>query len=126
MIVGIGIDLVEIERVRRLLESEQGDRARERLFSAVELEIAGRSASAIETLAARFAAKEAAMKALGTGWSGGVGFRDVEVGRDERGAPTLALGGEAATRARALGVARCHVSLSHTRTHAQALVVLES
>jgi holo-[acyl-carrier protein] synthase len=66
------------------------------------------------------------MKALGTGWSGGLGFRDIEVGRDPAGAPTLALSGAAAERARSLGVARCHVSLTHTRELAQAIVVLES
>src|SRR5262249_59762878 len=105
---------------------ESGERARARLFSPRELELAGDGAGAIESLAARFAAKEAAMKALGTGWSAGVGFRDVEVGRDGAGAPTLALAGAAAERARALGVARCHVSLTHTKGLAQAIVVLES
>jgi holo-[acyl-carrier protein] synthase len=126
MIVGIGIDLVDVARVRRLLDEEHAERARERLFSPRELELAGAGAGAIESLAARFAAKEAAMKALGTGWSGGIGFRDFEVGRDPAGAPTLALSGVAAERARALGVARCHVSLTHTRELAQAIVVLES
>jgi len=123
MIVGIGIDLVEIERVQRLL-SEPGERARERVFTPRELALAegGRQG---ETLAARFAAKEAAMKALGTGWSGGIGFRDIEIGRDPAGAPTLAFTGAAAQRARELGVARCHVSLTHTRAHAQAIVILE-
>jgi len=124
MIVGIGIDLVEVARLKRLLE-EHGGRASARLFSPAELALAASSASAVETLAARFAAKEAAMKALGTGWSGGVGFRDVEVGRDAAGAPSLALAGAAGERAKALGVTRLHVSLSHTRDHAQAIVVLE-
>jgi holo-[acyl-carrier protein] synthase len=124
MIVGIGIDLVEIERLKQLLD-EHGERARARLFSPAELALAGKSANALETLAARFAAKEAAMKALGTGWSGGVGFRDIEVGRDGAGAPSLALGGAAGARAQELGVTRVHVSLTHTRAHAQAIVVLE-
>lgn len=124
MIVGIGIDLVEVARLKRLLE-EHGERARDRLFTPAELELAARSGSPHETLAARFAAKEAAMKALGTGWSGGVGFRDVEVGRDASGAPTLALSGVAVARAKELGVSRLHVSLTHTRDHAQAIVILE-
>jgi holo-[acyl-carrier protein] synthase len=126
MILGIGIDLVDVERIRRLLGEEHAEAARARLFTPAELELAGHGAAAVESLAARFAAKEAAMKALGTGWSGGVGFRDVEVGRDASGAPTLALTGAAGERARALGVARCHVSLTHTKELAQAIVVLES
>src|SRR5262245_58088963 len=110
MIIGIGIDLVEVGRIRRLLGEADAERARERLFTPQELALAGDGAGAIESLAARFAAKEAAMKALGTGWSGGVAFRDLEVGRDGVGAPTLTLSGAAAERARTLGVARCHVS----------------
>jgi holo-[acyl-carrier protein] synthase len=124
MIVGIGIDLVEIARIEKLL-AEPGERARARVVTPLELERAARGREA-ETLAARFAAKEAAMKALRTGWSGGIGFRDIEIGRDEAGAPTLAFHGAALRRAEELKVARGHVSLTHTRDFAQAIVVLES
>jgi holo-[acyl-carrier protein] synthase len=125
LIVGIGIDVVEIERIDELL-ARFGEKARERVFSPRELELAGGGAGAAASLAARFAAKEATMKALGTGWTEGVGFRDFVVDRDPLGAPRLRLEGTAAERARALGAARYHVSLAHTRTTAFALVILET
>jgi len=125
VIVGIGIDSVEIERVDELVR-KFGERARDRVFTPREIELAGSGAGAASTLAARFAAKEAAMKALGTGWAEGVAFVDVEIDRDAGGAPRLTLHRAAAARAAALGAARFHVSLTHARTFASAVVVLES
>jgi holo-[acyl-carrier protein] synthase len=126
MIVGIGIDLVDVARVRRLLDEEHAERARERLFSPREIELAGAGAGAIESLAARFAAKEAAMKALGTGWGEGIGFLDFEVTRDGDASPRLVLHGEAARLAQARGLDRWHVTLTHTRTTAIAWVLAEA
>lgn len=125
MIVGIGHDAVEIARLEELLE-RFGGRAQERLFTAAELALAGHGARRRETLAARFAAKEAAMKALGRGLGQGVAFAEIEVLRDDAGAPRLRLHGGAARRAQELGAARCHVSLTHTAELASAIVVLES
>ena len=124
MIVGIGIDGIEIERVDELV-TKFGERARDRVFTPREIELAGSGPGAASTLAARFAAKEAAMKALGTGWSQGIGFTDVEIDRDSSGAPVLRLHRAAAARAGALGATRLHVTLSHARTMAYAVVVLE-
>jgi holo-[acyl-carrier protein] synthase len=125
VIVGIGVDLVEIERIDDLL-AKFGDAAGARVFTERERRDSGTGPAAAASLAARFAAKEAAMKALGTGWSEGVGFTDVEIERDERRAPRLLLHRAAAVRARALGVTRMHLTMTHTRTTACAVVVLES
>lgn len=124
MIIGIGIDLVEVERVDRLLRRHPR-RARERLFTAREIEHCSRSRNAAESYAARFAAKEALFKALGTGWTGGAAWREVEVLPDAVGAPRLRLLGETDRLAGARGVRRTHVSLTHTRDLAGAYVVLE-
>jgi holo-[acyl-carrier protein] synthase len=124
MIIGIGFDLVEVARLGQLLD-RYGGRAVNRLFTAHEIEycLAGRLPA--ESYAARFAAKEAAFKALGTGWSGGIGWHDVEVTNDTLGAPTLVLHNEAERLARSRGIRRAHVSLTHTRELAGAYVVLE-
>ena len=125
MILGVGIDVVDVPRFRRLLD-KHGERFRRRVFTAAELDLAAATTQAELTLAARFAAKEAAMKALGTGWSEDVTFRDLEIGRDSRGAPRLTLRGGAKRQADDLGVRRCHVSLSHVEAAAVAVVVLEA
>jgi holo-[acyl-carrier protein] synthase len=125
LIVGVGIDLVEIARVDDLVR-KFGERARERVFTPRELEIAGAGPGAAASLAARFAAKEAAMKALGTGWAEGIGFADVEVDRDPSGAPRLRLHRAAAQRAQTLGATRYHVALTHAQATAGAVVILES
>lgn len=121
-VVGIGIDAVEINRFRHLLSRRPHLAAR--LFSIRELAFAGTRSDPVPGLAARFAAKEAAMKALGTGL-GGVDFADVEVLRDEGGAPRLLVSGRASDRADRLGIKRWHVSLSHTSSVATAVVVAE-
>lgn len=124
MIVGLGIDLVETERVARLL-ARHGERFERRVFTEAELAECRRRADRAHSLAARFAAKEACLKALGTGWARGLGFTDVEVICTIGGAPTLHLGGRAAERARDLHVETLHVSLTHQPRTAAAVVVLE-
>ncbi len=118
--LGLGLDAVDVERFRRLLERRPG--ILERMFSAAERgDLAGR-ADPVPGLAARFAAKEAAMKALRVGLFA-VGLAELEVRRDPSGAPRLVLSGRAARRAEALGVAALEVSLTHTDTLAAAVVV---
>lgn len=124
MVVGIGIDSVEIARIAELLARFEGV-GRGRVFTAVELELAGDGPRRAETLAGRFAAKEAAMKALQAGVGQGAAFAEIELLRDPSGAPRLVFHGATAARAAALGVRRAHVSFTHTATTATAIVVLE-
>ena len=101
-------------------------RFRERVFTPRERDYCdARGAASAQHYAARFAAKEAALKALGTGWSGGVGWRDVEVINDSSGRPELILSGTARELFRLSGATRTHLSLSHTAEHAVAQVILE-
>lgn len=112
-IVGHGIDLVEDARIAAMV-AEHGERFLERIFTPGER--ADSSASSgwrIEGLAARFAAKEAVLKALGTGWRGGIAWTDVEVVKDATGRPGVALHGEALATAGRLGIVQWHLSLSH-------------
>jgi holo-[acyl-carrier protein] synthase len=124
LIVGIGIDLVETQRVRQAL-ARHGERARQRLFSARELRDCEERVDPGECLAAKFAAKEAALKALGTGKLPGMHWSDVEVVRAESGRPQLELSGEARARAERLRATRVWVSMSHEAGLAGAVVVLE-
>lgn len=124
MIIGVGVDVVEIERLRRVLES-QGERFLRRVFTQNERDYCEARRDSAPHYAVRFAAKEAALKALGTGWSMGIRWQDVEVMRKEPGAPSLVLHGQAERRCLELGGTRVHVSLSHSRRSAVALVVLE-
>ena len=125
MVVGIGLDIVETARVERALEGH-GDRFETRVYTEDELRRCAGRADRVQALAARFAAKEACLKALGTGWSRGLGFRQVEVTTDEGGRPGIRLHDAASERAEKLGVASIHVSLSHQPGMAAAVVVLES
>lgn len=125
MIVGTGIDLVEVSRVRRMLD-RHGDRALRRFFTAREIEFCRRVADPAQCFAARLAAKEAALKALATGRAKGIRWCDIEILRDEPGSPSLRFHGEARHRAARLGADRNWLSLSHERAHACAFVVLEA
>jgi holo-[acyl-carrier protein] synthase len=125
MIVGFGLDVVETARIARML-AHHGSRFRERVFTAAELDECRERLDEAQALAARFAAKEACLKALGTGWRRGFSFRDVEVVRTDGGAPTLRLGGGAAIRAKERGVRAMHVSLTHEPGLAAAAVILEA
>jgi holo-[acyl-carrier protein] synthase len=124
-VTGIGIDVVEVERIRGLLE-RHGERFKARTFTEVEVAYCDACADPAMHYAARFAAKEAGAKALGTGFAQGVSWADIEVARDVAGRPELRLHGGARDLAERLGVARCHVSLSHTKEQALAQVVMES
>ena len=125
MIVGTGIDLCEVERIRKAIASPHGRRLVERVFTAREIAYAERKAHPYERYAARFAAKEAGMKALGTGWQGGVSWHDLEVVNESSGRPALKLHGRAAEIAEKLGVRNIVLSITHTAEQALAMVVLE-
>jgi holo-[acyl-carrier protein] synthase len=126
VIVGLGVDLCDVERIRRALDGPTGARFRERVFTPAEQEYCeARQRGRFASYAARFAAKEAAMKALGTGWSGGVAWRDFEVLPAADGPPRLVLHGEAAKVAARRGVTRFLVALSHTDAGAVASVIAE-
>jgi holo-[acyl-carrier protein] synthase len=124
MIIGIGIDIEEVERIREAIE-RHGERFVQRVFTPGEVAYFEAKANKWERYAARFAAKEAAMKAIGTGWDHGVGWRDVEVVNEPNGCPTLVLHGRAQEIAEGKGCKRTWISLSHTRRQAVAQVVLE-
>ena len=125
MIVGFGLDVVETARIARIL-AQYGSRFRERVFTAGELDDCRQRLDEAQALGARFAAKEACLKALGTGWRHGLSFKDVEVVRTDGGAPTLRLGGGEAIRAKERGVRALHVSLTHDAGFAAAAVILEA
>jgi holo-[acyl-carrier protein] synthase len=125
MIVGSGIDIAEVPRIRRAME-RFGDRFLQRVFTDAEIRYCDSKANRVERFAARFAAKEAAMKALGTGWNHGVRWRDCEVIRIPGGRPTMSFHGKAGEFAARLGVKNTALSLSHTPEHAIAQVILEN
>ena len=126
MIVAIGTDLAEVERIRAALENSQtGPRFRDRVFTAGEQAYCERRRGKYESYAARFAAKEAVMKALGRGWGQQVGWQDIEVVRRRGTRPEIVLHGKAREYAASLGILRFHLALTHTATLAQAQVVAE-
>jgi holo-[acyl-carrier protein] synthase len=124
MIVGSGIDLVEIERIQRSMD-RYGQRFLDRVFTAAEQAYCHRKRKAAESFAARFAAKEAGAKALGTGISQGVNWLEIEVAREPGGRPTLLFHGRAAGFAARLNFSRAALSITHTAELAMASVVLE-
>ena len=124
MILGLGIDIVAIERIAGLLERHSG-RAKERLYTAAERAYCEKMARPALHFAARFAAKEAFVKALGTGFSAGIRWRDIGIVHDPKGKPELALEGTARDAMESLGGTRGLVSLTHDSLHAAAVVVLE-
>jgi holo-[acyl-carrier protein] synthase len=124
MIVGTGIDIAEVPRMAQAIE-RFGQRFLTRVFTEGEIRYCDSKANRIERYAARFAAKEAGMKALGTGWSHGVRWRDIEVLRQPGGRPTLAFHGRAGEFASRLGVVNVALSLTHTADEAMAQVILE-
>ncbi|MFP4168371.1 MAG: holo-[acyl-carrier-protein] synthase [Desulfonatronovibrionaceae bacterium] len=122
MILGIGIDIVENRRISRSWE-RFGNRFAEKILAPGELE-SGKKPSA-EFLASRFAVKEAAVKALGTGFSAGISCREIEISTTPSGKPVLRLHGRAGDAFRALGASTAHVSISHGRDSSVAVVIVE-
>jgi holo-[acyl-carrier protein] synthase len=125
MIVGTGIDVTEVPRVAQSIE-RFGERFLRRIFTDEERRYCESKANRVERYAARFAAKEAAMKALGTGWSRGVRWCDIEVFRQPGSRPTIRFHGKAAEFVARLGSKNVALSLSHTSEQAIAIVILES
>jgi holo-[acyl-carrier protein] synthase len=125
MIVGTGVDLAEVPRIRAAIE-RYGRRFVERIYTPAEIAYVERKANRYERFAARFAAKEAGMKAIGTGWRRGVRWQDFEVTNLPSGKPTLRFHGQAARFAEALGVKSVALSLTHTAELGMAHVILES
>jgi holo-[acyl-carrier protein] synthase len=125
MIVGLGLDIAEIDRIEAAI-NRHGAAFLERLFTPAEVSYCERHRNRFERYAARFAAKEATMKALGTGWSRGVRWRDIEVARKPSGKPTLQLTGAAREIADGLGVKNISLSITHSGNLALAHVIFES
>ena len=124
MILSIGIDIIEVYRIRDTIA--RTPRFAERVFTADErVYCESKRAAAAQSYAARFAAKEAFLKALKTGWRGKITWHDVEVVSDENGVPYLNITGEAKDILTAHGADRLHLSISHTTDHAVAQVILE-
>lgn len=124
MIISIGIDIIEVARVREVLL--RTPRFGERVYTERERAYCeSRGAVAAQHYAARFAAKEAALKALGTGWSGGVAWQDIEIGSLDGGAPLLIFTGRVRELYEQSGATAAHLSMSHTTEHAIAEVILE-
>jgi holo-[acyl-carrier protein] synthase len=124
MLIGTGVDLIEIERIAKSIE-RFGVRFLQRVYTEREIAYCSRKRSSAESFAARFAAKEAAAKALGTGISRGVTWSEFQVEREPGGRPTLELRGRAQVLARELGVRSISLSLTHTGSMAMAMVVME-
>jgi holo-[acyl-carrier protein] synthase len=124
MIVGTGVDLAEVPRIRASVE-RFGDRFIRRIYTPSEIAYVERKANRYERYAARFAAKEAGMKAIGTGWKRGVTWQDFEVANLPSGKPTLRFHGMAAQYAAQLGVKTVSLSLTHTSALGMAHVILE-
>jgi holo-[acyl-carrier protein] synthase len=125
MIVGTGIDIAEVDRIANSIQ-RFGRRFVERIFTPDEIRYCESKANKAERYAGRFAAKEAGMKAIGTGWNHGVRWRDIEVQRAPRSRPTIVFHGKAQEFFQKLGAARAHLSITHTKDSAMAQVILES
>jgi holo-[acyl-carrier protein] synthase len=125
MIVGLGVDVVEIRRIREALK-HQGERFIRRIYTEAEQTFCEARRDPAPHYAVRFAAKEALFKALGTGWANGMRWQDVEVLRREQDAPILVLSLAAEKRSQKLGTRSIHLSLSHSADSALAVVILEN
>lgn len=125
MIKGIGIDIIDISRIEKGI-TEHGRRLIERIFSSTEIAYCEAKACRSRHYAVRFAAKEALFKALGTGLGQGLSWQDVEIANDEQGQPSIRLSRKARDLADHMGIATTHLSLSHDRHNAVAVVMLEA
>ena len=124
MIAGVGIDLIEVERVTEKISKKSG--FRELVFSQAEIDYCESKAKKYEHFAARFAAKEAFFKALGTGWAKDTAFNEIEIVNDANGKPLLSFLGKTAATIAALKLGKISVSLSHLKTMASAVVIIEN
>jgi holo-[acyl-carrier protein] synthase len=123
MIVGLGLDMIEVDRVAEKIGKESG--FREMIFTPAEIAYCEDKTNKFEHYAARFAAKEAFFKALGTGWLTGTAFNEVEIGHTDGGQPQISLLGKTAETIEAIGSFKIQVSLSHLKAVASAVVILE-
>ena len=124
MIIGIGTDIIEVERIKRLLSEQK--KFKDRIFTSGEIEYCRGKVNNGQNYAARFAVKEAFLKAIGTGWREGVAFKEIEVVNDKKGKPGLILSGTAKKIAKELAVTNIQVSISHLKDLAIGIVILES
>ncbi|MDD3869026.1 MAG: holo-ACP synthase [Candidatus Cloacimonetes bacterium] len=124
MIIGIGCDIIEVQRIQKAIENNP--RFCDKLFTAAEIEYCSRKANSYQSYAVRFAAKEAVMKALGTGWSETVTWLDIEIIVSKKGLPSVVLSGEAKEIAEKLLINNIHLSLSHEKNYAIAFVIMEA
>jgi holo-[acyl-carrier protein] synthase len=123
LIYGIGTDIIEVSRIAKVMERDIG--FREKIFSEGEIAYCEKMKNKFQHYAARFSAKEAFMKALGTGWRDGIRFIEIEVAHDPLGKPLILLSGRAKELAENAGMGEIHVSLSHVKEIASAVVVVE-
>jgi holo-[acyl-carrier protein] synthase len=124
MIYGTGTDIIEVSRIQAVMEKDIG--FREKIFTPGEIAYCETKKFKYQNYAARFSAKEAFMKAIGTGWRFGIRFADIDVYHDEYGKPLIALHGKAEELARMEGISKIHVSLSHVKDIATAIVIVEA
>jgi len=123
MIYGIGTDIIEVSRIHAVMEKDIG--FRDKIFTSGEITYCETKRHKYENYAARFSAKEAFMKAIGTGWRFGIRFADIEVYHDEFGKPLIRLYGKAEELGKIEGISKIHVSLSHVKEIATAVVIVE-
>ena len=123
MIYGIGTDIIEVARVKKSIETIGG--FKEKIYGSTEIEYCGSKANRYEHFAGRFAAKEAFLKAIGTGWRNGIAFKEIEIVNDELGKPELKLNGKALKFVKDRGLILSGVSISHTKETAVAVVILD-
>ena len=122
MIVGLGTDIVEIARIAQMIE-RHGESFLKRVYTETEVTFCQRRKHSAETFAGRWAAKEAVLKVLGTGFIRGIGFRDVEITSQPSGKPSVVLHGGADEHAKSLGIEEIHITISHCRTYATATAI---
>ncbi|MAT69006.1 MAG: holo-[acyl-carrier-protein] synthase [Planctomycetaceae bacterium] len=123
-ILGIGTDIIECLRIAQMIE-RHGDLFIRRVFTEIEIEYCSTKKAATQHYAGRWAAKEAVLKALGTGWVRGIGWRDVEVRHRPGGGPVVVLHGGARDVGERAGITQVHLSISHCRSHAVAYAIAE-
>ena len=124
VVLGLGVDMIEIQRIKRALEAKSGKRFERRVFTEGEIAYCRSKADPFPHFAARFAAKEAVMKAFGTGWTARVFWKGIEIRNNELGRPFITFHGKTEELAGEMGVETCQVSLSHNRSQAVAVALL--